>query len=174
MWEQAHNSCFRAIAPSEIRHTDQLPNYPHAIDQTVQLNVLSMLAVLEDPRAQDAIKVFLKRKTWGITGLAAITLLQEGDEESLKLLKSFLKDKEQYIRIQAALALAIIGKEPSALPVLEQAYFESDHEMKLNILGAVGNISDNDSFPFLIKALQEPFQIIKIAAASAIIQVANL
>ena len=78
------------------------------------------------------------------------------------------------VRIQAALALAIIGKDKAALPILEKAYFEVDHEMKLNILGAIGNIGTKDSFPFLIKVLQEPFLILRIAAASSIVQIINL
>lgn len=174
MWESSQNSLFKILSPSEIRHLDQLPNYPEAIDQVVQLNILSMLAILEDPRAQEAIKSFLKRKTWGITGLAAITLLQEGDEESLNLLRTLLKDKDKYVRIQAALALAIIGKDKCAFPVLEEAYFSADHELKLNILGAIAHISNKEAFPFLLKVLEEPFQILKVAAASAIIQAVNL
>lgn len=174
MWDSSQNSLFRILLPSEIRHLDQMPNYPEAIDQIVQLNILSMLAILEDPRAQDAIKTFLKRKTWGITGLAAITLLQEGDEESLNLLRELLKDKEKYVRIQSALALAIIGKDKSAFPVLEEAYFSADHELKLNILGAVAHIANKEALPFLLKVLEEPFQILRVAAASAIIQAVNL
>lgn len=174
MWMWENEGLFQILAPSEIRHIDQLPNYPEAIDQVVQLNLLSILSMLEDPRAQDAIKTFLKTKTWGITGLAAITLLQEGDEESLTLLKALLKDSDKTVRIQAALALAIIGKDKSALPVLEKAYFDAPHDLKLNILEAIGRIGNMESFPFLLKVLEEPFQMLRIAAASAIIQAANL
>ena len=176
MWmkENLENHLFNVIAPSEIRHTDHFPNYPEAMDQVVQLNILSMLAILEDPRAEEAIKSFLRRKTWGITGLASITLLQEGNEESLLLLRSLLNDKEKYVQVQAALALAAIGKDKSVLPILEEAYFSADYDLKLNILGAVSNISKQESFPFLLKVLEEPFQILRVAAASGIIQAANL
>jgi HEAT repeat protein len=174
MWMWENEGLFQILAPSEIRHIDQLPNYPEAIDQVVQLNLLSILSMLEDPRAQDAIKTFLKTKTWGITGLAAITLLQEGDEESLTLLKALLKDSDKTVRIQAALALAIIGKDKSALPILEKAYFDAPHDLKLNILEAIGRVGNMESFPFLLKVLEEPFQMLRIAAASAIIQTANL
>jgi HEAT repeat protein len=174
MWESGQNSLFKILSPSEVRHTDQLPNYPEAIDQSVQLKLLSLLAVLEDPRAQEGIKTFLKRKTWGITGLAAISLLQEGDEDSLNVLKSLLTDKEKNVRIQAALALALIGKDRSSLPVLEEAYFSADYDLKLNILGAIGQVSNQGSIPFLIKVLSEPFEILRIAAAAAIIQATNL
>jgi HEAT repeat protein len=135
---------------------------------------LSLLAILEDSRAQEGIKAFLKRRTWGITGLAAITLLQEGDEPSLNVLRDLLKDNDRNVRIQAAMALATIGKDKGALPVLEEAYFCAGHEMKLNILGAIAHIANKEAFPFLLKVLEEPFQILKIAAASAIIQAANL
>lgn len=173
MWESSKNPLFKIICPTQIRHTDQLPNYPEAIDQVVQLNLLSKMAIIEDPRAIDSLKSFLQRKNWGISGMAAITLLQEGDEESLKLLKTLLKDEDQYIRIQAALALALIGKDKTVLPILEEAYYHVDHEMKLNIVNAIGSISSDRSYPFLIKVLQEPFQNLKISAASAIIQAIN-
>lgn len=174
MWMWEENGIFQVLAPSALKHIEQLPNYPEAIDQVVSLNLLSLLAMLDDPRAQDAIKSFLTKKSWGITGLAAITLLQEGDEDSLSLLRTLLKDKDKNVRIQAALALAIIGKDKSGLPILESAYFESPHEMKLSIIEAIGRIGGKESFPFLLKVLEEPFQILRVAAASAIIQTANL
>lgn len=174
MWDTSQNFLFRIIAPSEIRHTDHMPNYPEAIDQSVQLNILSLLAVLEDKRAEDGIKTFLKRKTWGITGLAAITLLQEGDDESINVLRTLLKDEERHVRIQAALALAMIGRDKSVLSILEEAYGQADFELKLNIIDAIAHISNHESVPFLVKVMLEPFQILRIAAASAIIQVVNL
>lgn len=173
MWE-SNQSGFQILAPSRIRHTDQLPNYPQAIDQVVQLNILSLLSTLEDQRSLEAVKTFLKEKTWGITGLAAISLLHEGDEGCITVLKELLKDKEKSIRIQAALALAIYGKDKTALPILEEAYGDSPHELKLVIVEAIGNIGNENSFAFLLKVLEEPFLNLKIAAASALIQIANL
>jgi HEAT repeat protein len=175
MWmlENSKNPLFQSISPSRIRHIDQIPNYPEAIDQSIQLNILSILAILEDKKAEIAIRSFLKKKKWGITGLAAIMLLQEGDEKSREVLKNLLKDEDKFIRIQAALALASIGKEKSVLGVLEEAYFEVDHRLKLIILESIGKVGSDKSFPFLLKVLEEPFLIRKILAAGALIQIIN-
>ena len=174
MWDNSINDLFTRVSPSQIKHTDQFPNYPEAIDQCLQIKLLSMLAAIDDPRALDGIKSFLKKRTLGITGLAAMTLLQEGDRESLGVLHSLLKEEDKNIRVQAALALAAMGRDKSALPILEEAYNDAFFEMKLNIVSAIGNIGDASSFKFLLKVLEEPFYMLKIAAASSIIQIANL
>ncbi len=174
MWMWQDIGLFQILAPSQVKHIDQMPNYPEAIDQVVQLNLLSLLSRIEYPKANEAVKSFLQNKTWGITGLAAVTLLQEGDEESLTLLRGLLKDPDKNVRVQAALALAIMGKDKSGLPILEEAYFKAGFDLKLNILEAIGRVGKNESLFFLLKVLDEPFQILRVAAASAIIQIANL
>ena len=53
---------------------------------------------------------------------------------------------------------------------VQEAYKKVDRDMKVNILGALGHIGDKQSIPFLIDLLEEPHQILKIVAASALIQ----
>ncbi|MBX9743640.1 MAG: hypothetical protein K2X08_00330, partial [Chlamydiales bacterium] len=67
MWmrDSRRNPLFAVLSPSQVRHNDQIPNYPEAIDQMTRLEVVSSLAVVEDPRALDALKSFLQRKSWG-------------------------------------------------------------------------------------------------------------
>ena len=170
MWDTRQNPLFQVLAPSQVRHVDHIPNYPEAIDQMTRLNLLSLLALVEDPRALVALKSFLKKKTWGITGVAAATLLQEGDETSLEVVRQLLDDPDPDVRLQSCFVLAMLGKDESVLHDLQGAYIAADHERKLHILEAMGRVGNVESFHFLLSAFKEPFPILRIAAAAALIQ----
>ena len=173
MWENNKNPLFQVLYPSYIRHIDQIPRYPEAIDQMTRLHILSMLAILEDPRACDGIKNFLKKKGWGITGFASATLLKEGDEDALKLVRELLDEKDQDVKVQAALVLALLGKEEDVIATLEKAYSEADYNMKIQILEAIGHIGSKKSIQFLVNILDEPFQNLRVVAASSMIRCIN-
>lgn len=173
MWDTRYNPLFQVLAPSQVRHVDHIPNYPEAVDQMTRLNLVSLLAILEDARAKEALKSFLQKKSWGITGVAAATLLQEGDESSLDVVRGCLQEEDPNIRLQACLVLAMMGQDPSVLSVLQGAYGEADHERKLHILEALGKIGTEASFSFLLGVLREPFPILRVAAAAALIQCIN-
>lgn len=170
MWDTRENPLFKILAPSQIRHSDQIPNYPEAIDQMTRLNLVSHLAMIEDPRALDALKQFLQSKKINITGVAAAMLLQEGDESSLALVRELLGDQDPNIRLQACLVLAVYGKDETVLIELQKAYPGSDFETKMRILEAMGSIASPEAFSFLVGALKEPFPLLRIAAASSLIQ----
>lgn len=170
MWDTRPNPLFRVLAPSQVRHVDHIPNYPESIDQMTRLNLIALLAVVEDPRAIDALKTFLKKKSWGITGVAAATLLQEGDEASLEVVRMLLNDPDPNVRLQACFVLAMLGRDESVLRDLQGAYTSADHEKKLHILEAMGHVGGIESFHFLLSAFNEPFPILRVAAAAALIQ----
>ncbi len=170
MWDSSYNPLFRSLAPSRVNHIEQIPNYPLVVDQMTRLEVLSVLSILRFPKAQDAVKSFLKNQAWGVTGVAAATLLQEGDEEDLTAVRGLLEDPEEKVRVQAALILAMVGGDPAAVKVLQAAYSHVDREMKVHILEALAHIGDAESIPFLMDILKEPFQILRVVAASALIQ----
>lgn len=173
MMEEGSNPLFGSIAPSRVRYQDQVPQYPEAVDQMTRLELLGMLAVVEDPRALDAVKGFLQRHNWGVTGLAAATLLQEGDEGALDVVRGLTRDADPNVALQASLVLAFLGRDEEALPALYRAYAGADHNRKLQILEALGRIGDAGSIPFLLHALEEPFPILRVAAAAALIQGTN-
>lgn len=170
MWDSGSNEHFRILAPSRVEHIEEIANYPEIVDQSLELELLSILAVKEDGRAEKAIRSFLQKKRWGLTGMAALTLLKEGNEESLKLLKSLLNDPEKNVRCQAALVLAVYGKDESAIPFLEEAYNEADRELKVKLLEALCYVGKENSYNFFLKAMEEPFQALRIIAASGVIQ----
>lgn len=173
MWDNRPNPLFQILSPSQVRYIDQIPNYPEAIDQMTRLQLASILAMVNDPRALDAIKNFLEKKKWGITGVAAATLLQEGDDSALGLVRELLNDSNPHIRLQACLVLAMYGKDETVLTQLQSAYAGADFELKLHILEALGNVGSQESFAFLVGVLREPFPLLRVAAASALIQGLN-
>lgn len=170
MWEAHHNPLFRTLAPTRVKHIDHIPHYPAVVDQLVRLDLLSALSIVRYPKAQEAVKEFLQRRSWGVTGAAAATLLQEGDEEGLASVRELLADPDEKIRVQAALILALIGSDSSAVEVLQGAFPHVDREMKVHILEALAHIGDPVSIPFLVDILREPFQVLRVVAASALIQ----
>ena len=170
MWDAHSNPLFRSLAPSRVKHIEHIPHYPAVVDQLVRLDLLSVLSILRYPKAQAAVKEFLQMRTWGVTGAAAATLLQEGDEGGLVAVRDLLADPDEKIQIQAAMILAMVGSDPSAVKVLQGAYPLVDREMKVHILEALAHIGDPSSIPFLLDILKEPFQVLRVVAASALIQ----
>ncbi len=173
MIEKHKNTVFDILIPSKVRYIDQIPNYPEAVDRMSRLNLLSILAIMEDPRAQGAIKEFLQTKQWGITGFAAATLLKEGDHEALDMIRSLLDDENLNIRMQAALVLALFAKDERVSSLLRELYPQMNHDQKLYILEAIAHIGKEDCYPFLVKVLEDPFQVFRVAAASALIKCLN-
>lgn len=173
MWDQESNPLFKVLAVSKVRYIDHIPNYPEAVDQMTRLNLVSLLALADDPRAAPALKNFLQKRSWGITGVAAATLLQEGDDSSMEVVKELLNDSDPDVRLQASLVLAMMGRDESVLRDLQGAYGQASHERKLHILEALARISSPDSHSFLVGLLHEPFSILRVAAAAALIQTLN-
>jgi HEAT repeat protein len=170
MWDSGKSPALRSLAPSEVRHIPQVPNYPIAVDQKVRLELLSVLCQMKYPKAEEAVKSFLQSHSWGITGAAAGTLLSEGDEESLDIVRMLLNDKEEKVRLQAALILTMLGRDPEAIQTLKKIYVTSDREVKIRIIEALASAHDPETIPFLLEILHEPFQMLRVVAASAIIQ----
>ncbi|MCB1110515.1 MAG: HEAT repeat domain-containing protein, partial [Chlamydiia bacterium] len=164
------SSLFQILAPSKVCHVPGVSQYPTMVDHLTRLEILAMLTTLKHPKAEEAVKSFLKEQTLGVTFAASSTLMEEGGEEAIEILRSLLGEEDQNIRVQAALVLALTGGETEAIRVLQEAYYTADREMKVNILGALGYIGDKESIPFLIQLLEEPYQILRVVAASALIQ----
>ena len=168
MWQESFP--FRFLSASHVGHTLQIPNYPQVVDQLVNLEILHILNIMRYPHAEEAMRAFLKNDSWRTIGTAAGMLLQEGNHESLDLVRGLLQDSDEQIRVQAALILSLTSHDPAAVKVLEEAYPDVDREMKIHILEAIGHVGNRDSVPFLIEILKEPFQMLRVVAASALIQ----
>jgi len=168
MWDEA--ASHRMMVPSRVFHIEGIQNYPKIVDQLARLDLLNILCMLKYPKALDVVKHFVQEEAGRALGPAARVLLQEGDEEALAVIGQLLKEADPQVRVQAALMLAFYGSDPEAIQILQSAYHEVDREMKIQILEAIGHVGSYDSIPFLIEILGEPFQLMRVIAASAIVQ----
>lgn len=164
---------FHSLQKSSVGHSPAIPNYPEVVNQTVRLELLNLLAILEYPGAQESIKSFLKERHWGVTGLAAETLLGEGDETAIDHVRSLLEDADPHIQAEAALVLATWGKDPTALSYLLEAYPKGDRKLQVKILEALGRIGNRDAIPFLLEQFKEPSLMLRMIVASILLQTLN-
>jgi HEAT repeat protein len=172
-WMFSENHLFETLEKSTLSHKPAIPNYPEVVNQSVRLELLNLLAILDSPHALEAIKCFLKERKWGVTGLAAEMLLGEGDEKAIDFVRELLSDPDHEVRLEAALVLATWGKDPSAASTLLEVYPQADRQLKIKILESLGRIGDRNAIPFLIERLKEPSLILRMIAASVLLQTLN-
>jgi len=171
MWQE--QGIFKAVAPSRVRHRPDIPQFPEVANQLVRLELLQLLAFLNFPKTELALKDFLMKKTFGITGVVVALMLTEGEEESIDLIRPLLHDPDPNIQAQAALILAIWGREEGVIKHLEHVYEHSDRSVKERVLEGMGRVGSSHSLPFLVERLSEPHQHLRMIAAAGIIQCVN-
>ncbi len=170
MWDSSRNPIFRSLAPSTLQHTEEFAGYPYIMDQFIRLDLLSSLTQLKYAKALSAVKQFLHHQRSQVVGAAALLLLEEGDDDALELVRQLIVEKKGRVRFQAAITLALFGKDPLAISVLQEMYPQLDHMEKLHVLEALAHIGDPSSIPFFVERLGEPHQTLRVAAASALMQ----
>jgi HEAT repeat protein len=142
-------------------------------DQLLRLELLNLLAILKATGTKETIREYLSDRSWEISATAAISLLMEGDESAIDIVRQILQDPQPRIRLKAALILSMWSREESAIKILEEGYSKSEWEMKARILEGIGRIGSTHSIPFLIQVLKEPSQTLRLIAAMALIQCLN-
>lgn len=160
---------FYHFAPLDNLRPKQQDSNPHVEDQIIRLELTSILALINREKAQEILKQKLKDKRWEVSRFALATLLEKGGELSYDLIKSLTKDEDKKISLQACLLLASFFQDQSVLDVLQEKYFDSNYENKIKILEAIGQIASKHSFDFLVGRLEEPFETLRIVAASSLI-----
>jgi len=169
MWVE--NGIFKYLALSKHSTKESIPNQKQAMNQLVRLEILNILSIMKYKHAEDGIRQFLKKTTWGISAMASLLILSEGDESSIELVQNLLKDPDEKIRVQAALILSLWNSGDDAIYILQDSYKTADREMKERILEGVGRIGSLSSISFLVECLGEPFQSLRVIAASSLLQI---
>lgn len=146
---------------------------PEIENQLIRLELFNLLAMHQAPGALETMREFLSDRSWGISGAAAALLLTEGDASAIELVKELLKDPKPVVRFQAVLILSIWGREPEVIQLLEKEYSQGDWEQKVKILEGLGHIGALCSVPFLLEAMKEEAQSLRLVAAIALIQTLN-
>ena len=170
MLDASKNPFYQVISPSMLRHTPEVVQYPIVVDQHIRLHLLNQLAMFRYEDTTELIKRYLKSGSFGMTFAASTLLLEEGGEESVEIIRELLEDPDETIKVQAALVLALYGRDADAIDTLIRAYPKVNREIKTHILEAIGHIGSKDSIPFLVDLLDDPFNVLRIIAASAIIR----
>ncbi len=173
MWKSEVQGLFQSLQKSDLKHNALIPNFPEASSQAVHLELLNLLAICEDPNALATIKEYLMKKQWHITGIAAEMLLGEGDESAIELIRELLDCTDLKVRLDAALVLAVWGKDRAALPVLVDLYESADKMTKIHILEALGRVGERNMLPFLVTQLKSPSQTLRIVAAACVLMALN-
>jgi HEAT repeat protein len=168
-WMHDEESLFTMIVPASLEQCDGMVG-PEEVNQLTRLELLNMLAIAKYPKAQEAIQEFLQKRKWGLTGIAAALLLTEGDESAIQLIDNILEQPTSPVKVQAALILALWGRDERAISTLEDTYRHSDRDMKEKILEGLGRIGALQSLPFLLDRFGEPQQTLRLIAASALLQ----
>ncbi len=145
-----------------------VPSMVHS--EVVQFCLLNLLAVLEDPRAYGAISDFLETHHSNAALASMPQFIRAGSAQLLDLICSFFDHPDLNKRIQAAALVAMLKKEEKALQILYDAYPQVDRRLKEMIVTIVGQIGAKDSIPFLMEAIYEPSQSMRIVAASSLMQ----
>jgi len=171
MFEYFPGSFFTAVAPSQVRHSPHVAQYPLLVDQMVRLQLYSALAVVKAKGSEKLIAKFLDRGMSEVVQAASMTLLQEGSREALDQVKELLQDESlsDTVKLGATLVLAYAGEE-EAFDQLKSMYFNFGRMEKLMIIEALASVKGQKSLSFLISLLDEHAHILRIASASAIIQ----
>lgn len=164
------NPLFSVITVSGVKQQWGVDQYPQYVDKVTRLELLNLLATKRYAGAEDMLKEYLREPQLGVTFNAALILLQEGSGEAIELVKGLLTDSDTVVQYQAAVLLANLGEEKKALPVLKKLYAASNREMKVNILQAIGMCRSDESIEFLLDVMKDPFLILRVVAASSIIQ----
>lgn len=169
-WAWHERGQFKLLTPSKIVPDSMSLESPVAVNQHTRLEIINILAILNYKKVEEALVSCLLQRQWGVSGMAAALLLTEGDDAALDLVRNLLNTEQHSIRIQAALILAMWGRDEQALSILKNAYPTADRELKEFILESFGRVGDKASIPFLVERLQEPSQSLRIIAATALLQ----
>jgi HEAT repeat protein len=159
------------IGPSEIGHVPGVANLPEAMDLMARLRLSHLIRAVGGPLPTEQLARWLDETRWSLSAASAQMLLSEGDAQAAQMVKNILDHANPKVRLQAALVLAIVGKDEEALEHLVQAAQTGDMEIELQVMDAAGSLGSRVFLPFLSKKLADPSPQIRQVAASSLLQI---
>lgn len=172
-WAAMKSGAFEVIVPSDDVEDRGLLHPVEIQNQQQRLEVLGLLAVMAPDKARAASERFFQMRTWGVAAVTATLLLQECGDEMRDVIVQMLHHPKKDVAVQAALVLALWGRDPQALTVLQESYPTADRVLKEVILEGVGKVGDTSSLPFLTEQLSDPYQNLRLISAASIIRCIN-
>lgn len=168
-WQWQQRGIFRALAPAkggggEFALTE-------AADAATRLELIDILAVAQPSAAIPSLTLFLQERMWGVSAAAASLLLKEGGDDALALVQRFVEEAPMpKHRLQAALILALWGRDAAAVAPLHAAYPTASRDAREHILTALGRVGSPSSLPLFLQALDDPSPSLRIHAAASLLQ----
>lgn len=140
-------------------------------DARARLDLIQRLAVAKSCRAVELLQQMMRRQLWGVSGSAALLLLEEGWHEAASLIQEQLqKASTRSIQLQAVLALALSeGSRSTTLPLL-QLYGGAQRQEREAILAAIGKVADLRALPLLLEVMETEAPSMRLSAACALLQ----
>lgn len=172
LWVEQREGIFKSFISNRLYFSCS-SSHSEIQNHQIRLEILNLLAMHKYPKVEETIRQFLLERSWGTAALAATSLLMEGEPQAVEIIQKLLKDAHPTVRLQAALILSLWSREESAIDALEKSYQISSKEDKAKILEGIGRIGSMQSLPFLMAALEEPSQTLRVIAAFALIQCLN-
>ena len=169
-WSSQSKGMFEWMEPSLASLNSTLPGEREIENIQMRLNCLNLLSLFHYENVKEALTALLEEKLWGVSAGASVLLLTEGDAEGIDQVRTLLKSKEVKVRTQAALILALWGKDEEAISSLEEIYPKATRELKEKILEGLGGIGSSHSIPFLAEQMKDSSPILRILAASSLLQ----
>jgi HEAT repeat protein len=146
-------------------------------NRTLRLGVIGALAEIKDARAVSSLCAMLHDPGSEIRWQAAIALGEIGDPQATISLLESLRDPDKYVRYGSAISLLKVGYKPStdaewtwyfigiqdwkkvitlgkpALQALISVLKDTDSQVRVQAIRALGDIGDRDAGPALIRSL---------------------
>jgi HEAT repeat protein len=166
-------ACLSGVSAQRLHAQELSLAQAVAEDLLTRLQVLGAVASVDPEAARAPLRQLLQGLQRQVAGQAGVQLLMEGDAQDLSLVRAMLDDPSPNVRVQAALLLAGLARDTTARVHLEAAYDQAPRETQERILESLGQLKDKASLPFLRSKVQEPFEGLRIIAASSILQVLN-
>ena len=114
--------------------------------------VRNMVGILGEIRSADAIDHFtrtIRHHDARVRRETIVALSKIGGEESVGLLTQGLNDKEANLRAASALGLGLVKAQTGVVPLLKRLQEETDGEVVLEMVRALGRIGDPRAVPTL-------------------------
>lgn len=127
--------------------------YADNLDSEIREDALDAIGNFNDPAAHKVLVETLKDPRWQVRGMAVEALGKTGRNEAVPVLMSVFKnDPIKVVKVAAAKALGSFDC-PDAYEFLVNALDETDAELLVGVISALGTMGNTDSVPILLKML---------------------
>jgi HEAT repeat protein len=171
-WDEGAHPLFRPVAPAETVATQIEPGFLERSDARVRLELWQDLAQLDHPDALTWVRQVLVSRDPSLTA-QALEILMEEEPRALDTIKPLLSDPEPRVRMVAALLCALLARDPTVIPILQELFPKSPRPLQLAALEAMAVLGEPDALAFLKERLHDPSQLTRLMAASATMRCLN-